>query len=61
MTNAEKYKEVFGFDVEKQMCPTDNCLNCPTSCSRCQEWWNSEYKGVQTNGIPRLAKKRHEV
>lgn len=29
ITNAEKYKEVFGFEPEKTMCPTPDCNKCP--------------------------------
>ena len=53
MTNAEKYKEVFGMEVDYASCPTEDCTNCPLhgTCSvGCTyDWWKSEYKGV-TNG-----------
>jgi hypothetical protein len=50
MTNAEKYKEVFGF--EHPDCPTWLCPSCPVfnTCSvknlpdLASDWWNSEYK-----------------
>ena len=51
MTNAEKYKEVFGF--EHPDCHTWNCPSCPVfkECSEHHfseiayiKWWNSEYK-----------------
>ena len=54
MTNAEKYKEVFGF--ENPNCPTWNCPSCPVfnecfkthsqsdALSLSTKWWNSEYK-----------------
>lgn len=54
MTNAEKYKEIFGF--ENPNCPTWNCPSCPVfeDCRRTHsqydalslsaKWWNSEYK-----------------
>ena len=29
MTNAEKYKEVFGLDPDTNTCPTMNCSDCP--------------------------------
>jgi len=57
MTNAQKYEEVFGFPVDKEMCPTAHCENCPiiklkpfmklcgTDTTIMEEWWNSEYKG----------------
>ena len=53
MTNAEKYKEVFGFEPDMKSCPTYLCLNCPCcentdgdySCnSNSRMWWDSEYK-----------------
>ena len=53
MTNAEKYKEVFGFMPDKGNCPADSCEYCPIKCDRpsCVErdWWNSEYKEVQND------------
>lgn len=55
MTNAEKYKEVFGFRPDL-CCPTLNCCDCPlnercfnTDGENALTWWNSEYKEV-TNG-----------
>lgn len=50
MTNAEKYKEVFGF--EHPDCPTWHCPSCPVfkECSEhhfseiAYKWWDSEYK-----------------
>jgi len=61
MTNAEKYKEVFGLPVDKSNCPTSDCNVCPCamknelgeiSCygASTYEWWNKEYKGVLNNG-----------
>lgn len=57
MTNAEKYKEVFGMPVDPSNCPTLSCKDCPVgdvdqygdvSCmsSLTYEWWYKEYKGV---------------
>ena len=51
MTNAEKYKEVFGIEVDKSMCPTLKCDCCPLDCEKngpgcTDEYWNKEYKGV---------------
>ena len=48
MTNAEKYKEVFGFFPEMEGCPTKNFSECPAYennpfCER--NWWLEEYKG----------------
>ena len=51
MTNAEKFKEVFGFDPSKTKCPVFaivDCWNCKgfhreTNCIE-SDWWNSEYK-----------------
>ena len=52
MTNAEKYKEVFG--MEHPDCPTWHCPTCPVfeGCSTTdvgdersrQSWWEREYK-----------------
>lgn len=55
MTNAEKYKEVFGMEVDPSACPTKECEYCPCalkndlgeiSCigGSTYEWWNREYK-----------------
>ena len=55
MTNAEKYKEVFGMPVDPSSCPTTTCKGCPCalknelgeiSCigASTYEWWNKEYK-----------------
>ena len=52
MTNAEKYKEIFGFAPDRGNCPADDCTYCPiNSCvqkgpSVSIEWWSSEYKGA---------------
>ena len=57
MTNAEKYKEVFGMSVDPSNCPSTTCEDCPccmkdmvgnTSCvgASTYEWWSKEYKGV---------------
>lgn len=47
MTNAEKYKEVFGFKPDKGACPAETCDTCPghveqflCSCN----FWEDEYK-----------------
>lgn len=61
MTNAEKYKEVFGMEVDPSMCPTTDCEVCPCgmknnlgdiSCiAECTyKWWKKEYKEVVNNG-----------
>ena len=49
MSNAEKFKEVFGFEPNQKACPFVECNNtCPNYehwC--CQEmWWKLEYKGA---------------
>lgn len=59
MTNAEKYKEVFGMPADSDLCPTVDCTMCPVasrdsngcmSCtgSQCVDWWSQEYKGNDT-------------
>lgn len=61
MTNAEKYKEVFGMDVDPSNCPSSDCIDCPCgqrnelgdfSCigASTYEWWRKEYKEVLNNG-----------
>lgn len=58
MTNAEKYKEVFGMYVDDSVCPTNNCCVCPCAShdsegnfncegARTYEWWDKEYKEVE--------------
>ena len=55
MTNADKYKEVFGMTVDHESCPTRSCSDCPCgkvdtfgdrSCvgGATYEWWDREYK-----------------
>jgi len=52
MTNAEKYKEVFGFPPDTGNCPAEDCSVCPCSQMKIKEiyecmtydWWNKEYK-----------------
>lgn len=50
MTNAEKYKEVFGFEPDKGNCPSNDCGTCPLHDCDCRplkaavDWWDSEYK-----------------
>ena len=53
MTNAEKHKEVFGFEPRMDKCPSEYCCDCPLkpygrerACNsyRMREWWNAEYK-----------------
>lgn len=51
MTNAEKYKEIFGFEPDMSACPTNKCINCPHSGANsiCLEpegtsWWEEDYK-----------------
>lgn len=62
MTNAEKYKEVFGFFPDYGNCPADDCIECPcvrkdsmgnTLCYAREshttyDWWQEEYKGNDT-------------
>ena len=51
MTNAEKYKEVFGFLPDCGNCPTEWCGECPITpkdCLKTFDWWNEEYKGNDT-------------
>lgn len=52
MTNAEKYKEVFGLTPDTGSCPTELCSECPGHVDdnfNCTcDWWNEEYKGNDT-------------
>lgn len=61
MTNAEKYKEVFGMDVDPSNCPSSDCLDCPCaqrnalgdfSCigASTYEWWKKEYNDPKSSG-----------
>lgn len=57
MTNAEKFKETFGFEPDVDFCP----FECPElyasyKCKyfeeldggcHCETWWNEEYKEVK--------------
>lgn len=65
MTNAEKYKEVFGMEVDQDMCPTKDCPNCPCeNCETASTFWKKEYKGGAEcisydalDGMPMISKK----
>ena len=61
MTNAEKYKEVFGMNVDPSNCPSSDCIDCPCaqrnavgdmSCfgASTYEWWSKEYKDPNSSG-----------
>lgn len=47
MTNKEKFKEVFGHDVETNACPRKDveCEKCELfdDCTCTETFWNSEY------------------
>ena len=61
MTNAEKYKEVFGMEVDPSTCPTKECEDCPCALMNhinsdvlctggsSYEWWNREYPEVNND------------
>lgn len=46
MTNAEKFREVFGRNPDKSTCPLDDCTTCKylqgALCTH--QWWNDEFK-----------------
>lgn len=47
MTNAEKFKEVFGFYVDVDKCPRvdEDCASCVGGGFACERsFWQSEYK-----------------
>lgn len=51
MTNAEKFKEVFGVEPDEESmaiaCPIDKDCKFQSemgSC-HCEDWWQEEYKG----------------
>lgn len=55
MTNAEKFKEVFGFDPDTSICIRDDCPDKYADCEwynrfrgmcQCDEWWGEEFKEV---------------
>lgn len=52
MTNAEKYKEVFGMEPAKECCPTSSCSDCPGKLDDhglCTfNFWNKEYEGGES-------------
>lgn len=57
MTNAEKFKEVFGYDIDidaMTICPFKNvetaCLDRDVPCRECLDdyWYNKEYQGEPT-------------
>lgn len=48
MTNREKFKEVFGFEKNKNIClmPDSVCASVNFECPFCpfKDWWDKEYK-----------------
>lgn len=51
MTNKEKFKEVFGFEPDTNICIMNakvcNETKCPENCNyKAQFWWNEEYEKV---------------
>jgi len=46
MTNAEKFKEVFGFEIEENQCcaKIDTCSDTGVRYDACIRYWQSEYK-----------------
>ena len=48
VTNGDKFKELFGFEIEKTF---NGCagLPCPSHCDTCPNkgFWDKEYKGVE--------------
>ena len=41
ITNADKFKEVFGMEPKFQFCPREYCSGCNTCYGK---FWNEEYK-----------------
>ena len=54
MTNAEKFKQVFGFEPDTNEMIRGDCPDLNKDCKyynyvegcRCQDWWNEEFKNV---------------
>lgn len=55
-TNAEKFREVFGFEPYRDKCLADSCLKCPLkkdgfdrTChiGKMRDWWDELYKGAE--------------
>lgn len=44
MTNAEKFKEIFGFEPDKKACVAPEKI-CDQYCPDCvfNDWWDHEY------------------
>lgn len=55
MTNAEKFKEVFGIDPDTDSVPIhcEDCKynnlygSCGGSDNKCESWWDEEYKELK--------------
>lgn len=53
MTNAEKFKEVFGVDPDMSVCPLYACSDMckynrgPQGPGCSYSWWNDEFKEVK--------------
>ena len=71
MTNAEKFKEVFGFEADMKSCPIriecEDCERCPyyqkgtfeEECAR--RFWLGEYKGTPTIPLSVIEKIKAEI
>lgn len=54
MTNAEKFKEVFGFKANTNICYVPEDISCPLNedCDSCpyNKWLEEEYTGASPTG-----------
>jgi hypothetical protein len=63
MTNREKFKEVYGFELDGNPCAAPQSICNEQTCERCPfwGWWDKEYKSCFRYEKPKKAMTRTEA
>ena len=69
MTNAEKFKKIFGFEMRQSICPFEGvdvksrCGDCEwiVYADCCKKFWQSEYQGEPTIPLPVIEDIKAEI
>ena len=63
MTNREKFKEVYGFELDGNPCAAPQSICNKQTCERCPfwGWWDKEYKSCFEYEEPKKAMTRTEA
>jgi len=63
MTNREKFKEVYGFELDGNPCAAPQSICNEQTCERCPfwGWWDKEYKSCFKYEEPKKAMTRTEA